>query len=187
MTSDIITRESGSSYVVDLSEVGPEEHDRFIGTPGEVILVLTTRDELVWLHTKDFYPNGIYRLPTGKLHEGESPDAGFARELHEEAGIAPIPPPECIAHIRYQSGDEVYPFVSYVYRVHDANDSPSPIDESEQITGWRCVPVRELTSVATELRTLPKRWASWGRFRAPAHDVIAEVLRGNSIEDKGRT
>ncbi len=182
MASDTITRQSDTVFVADLADVGVEEHKRFVSTPGEVVLVLTTDDGQVWLHTKDFYPQGIYRLPTGKLHDREPADAGFIRELGEETGIAPVSPSECIAYIRYGTAGTSYAFVSYVYHVSDVHTEPKPADESEQITGWRRVPMRELTSIASDLRALPQRWVSWGRFRAVAHEIVATVLCDDSIE-----
>ena len=193
MTSDTITRQSDNVFVAKLVDVGPEERERFVSTPGEVVLLLTTNDGRVWLHTKDFYPQGIYRLPTGKLRYDEAADAGFARELGEETGIAPVSPPNCIARIRYGTAGTPYAFVSYVYQVSGVNKPPRPTDDSEQITGWRHVPVRDLMAVASELQTLPQRWVSWGRFRAVAHEIIVTLLCDESIDAmtpstrKGRT
>ncbi|MEW5958361.1 MAG: hypothetical protein AB1801_11585, partial [Chloroflexota bacterium] len=40
---------------------------------GEVVMVVPTEQGDIWLHTKAFYPAGVYRLMTGGLETGEKP------------------------------------------------------------------------------------------------------------------
>ncbi|HRU24699.1 MAG TPA: hypothetical protein P5569_12195, partial [Candidatus Latescibacteria bacterium] len=49
---------------------------------GECVLTILTSQQSVWLHTKDFYPAGCYRLPTGGIKPEEHPDEA-ARQLVE--------------------------------------------------------------------------------------------------------
>ena len=66
--------------VVEL-EVGEEflrnvrEKERRMGIADEVVMVVPRPGGKVLLHTKSFYPPGTYRLPTGRLRLGESPEA----------------------------------------------------------------------------------------------------------------
>ena len=41
----------------------------------------------ILLHTKSYYPEQAYRLPTGGLAPGEDPVAGVVREVAEETGL----------------------------------------------------------------------------------------------------
>ena len=158
---------------VDLSE--GDELNRLRARPGEVVLVLERPPREVWLHTKDFYPPGTFRLPTGSLKQGEAPDDGYGRELYEETGIRPAPDPRRVAVIRYSGPGGRFPFASYVYRVVSVERQPAPVDDAERITGWRTIPWTDLGKVAASLRQFTDRWQAWGAFRAVVHDVLAEI------------
>jgi 8-oxo-dGTP pyrophosphatase MutT (NUDIX family) len=172
--------EWGYLAVTTLDTPDGDELDRLTSVAGEVVLVLERSDASVWLHTKEFYPGGTYRLPTGKLLDDEIPDDGFARELFEETGFVP-PSPKRIARIRYYHDTTSYRFVSYIFHVTGADDTLCPVDETEEIVGWKPVSIPDLDTVAAELRNLPDRFVGWGQFRAVAHEVVAELSRrGNT-------
>src|SRR5687767_8110547 len=57
------------------------------GRRGEVVLVIPDEEGRIWLHTKDFYPQGVYRLMTGGVKPKEAPDKAFLRETREETGL----------------------------------------------------------------------------------------------------
>jgi len=130
------------------------EQERLRTRPGEVALVLETSDGKVWLHTKDFYPSGVYRLPTGSLKGGELPDDAYTRELAEETGIRPAREVHRVARIRYRLDGEEEPFMSYLYAVHHVDETPRPLDAGERITDWRAIPRSGLAEVAAKLRQL---------------------------------
>lgn len=148
------------------------------GSSGEVALVAPRPGGKVLLHTKSFYPDNTYRLPTGKLLQGEDPEDAFHREFLEELGI--------IGSIRRLIGVITYKliaknedfacFTSYIYLARETSETPMPQDEDEQITGFIEVPADDLVKIAAELESLPGRWSDWGRFRAVAHRFIAEIL-----------
>ncbi|MCS7179708.1 MAG: NUDIX domain-containing protein, partial [Anaerolineae bacterium] len=48
---------------------------------GEVVLLLRRADGSLLLHTKTFYPDGVYRLPSGGIRRGEKVLAAAAREV----------------------------------------------------------------------------------------------------------
>ena len=159
----------------EIGFVDGDELDRLVDVDGEVVLLLARSDGALWLHTKSFYPGGVWRLPTGKLADGESPDDGYARELGEEASIVPAPPAERIARVTYRSGDRSYRFQSYLYRIRNVDDPPVPADVSEQITEWRPATSAEVASTAQSLLALAEPWENWGRFRAQVHHVVTEI------------
>src|SRR5512138_2594695 len=45
----------------------------------EVVMVVPDEQGHIWLHTKAFYPQGIYRLMTGGLDPGEAPQRALQR------------------------------------------------------------------------------------------------------------
>ena len=154
------------------------------GKAGEVVMVVPRKDGEILLHTKEFYPNGIYRLPTGKLQPDEDPDVGFLREFQEELGQQGIVDKRMGAlHHRFVHKDKLTEFVSYIYLSKPITQEPVPEDEEEQISGFKYIPVHDLNSVAAELRALQGRWTDWGCFRAEAHAFVARQLVGESDGD----
>jgi 8-oxo-dGTP pyrophosphatase MutT (NUDIX family) len=144
---------------------------------GEAVLAIRRPDGQMLLHTKRFYPQGIYRLPSGGVHPGEPVLSGVIRETKEETGLDVIVE-RFLGTIEYEfchAGRQL-PFVSYVFLVQANNDQPEVQDPEEQITGFRYVAPPEIRAVAAQLRALPPKWADWGSFRAPPHDLVADAL-----------
>jgi 8-oxo-dGTP diphosphatase len=146
---------------------------------GEVALVAIRPDGSVLLHTKAFYPEGAFRLPTGGIHPGETVLDAVAREALEETGL-PLPVEAFIGLLRYEiaDGPDVLPFATWLFRLAAPDADLCPQDVSEQITDLRWVAPAELPRVARALRALPPAWAAWGAFRAPAHVLAARALIG---------
>jgi len=145
---------------------------------GEVVLAIQRPDGQVLLHTKSFYPGGVFRLLTGRIHAGEPVLSGAMREVREETGL-PVTVEHFLGWVQFEfrCEDRQVPFVSYVFLMWTGNRPPVPEDNSELISGFRYVPPGELSRVAEQLRSLPPDWAEWGAFRAPAHDMVADALR----------
>jgi 8-oxo-dGTP diphosphatase len=142
---------------------------------GEVVLVICRPNGLIILHTKRFYPAGVYRLPSGGIRRGERVLEAMWRETQEETGLE-VEIERFLGLLEYEfhHRDERLPFVSYVFLGRERGGYLAPQDESEQITAFRAVAVDELATVAEALRALPDPWRDWGAFRALAHDFVAE-------------
>ena len=144
---------------------------------GEVVLAIRRPDGQVLLHTKPFYPAGVFRLPSGGVHPGEAVLAGVAREAKEETGLD-VTLDRFVGVIEYEfrHGQQRLPFVSYVF-VTQADASPPVVqDPDEQISGFRYISPAEIRQVAAQLRALPAGWSDWGNFRAWPHDMVADAL-----------
>jgi 8-oxo-dGTP pyrophosphatase MutT (NUDIX family) len=165
--------------------VGPEHleywgeklyHDR----RGEVVLVVHRASQEVLLHTKVFYPPGIYRLPSGGVSWGETVSEALRREAYEETGLTTWNE-QFLGLVSYEfQGDfRSLPFVSFVFLLMGVEGQPAAQDESERISDFRWLPVSDLPAVAVSLRSLPedsRMSQDWGRFRALVHDFVAERL-----------
>jgi len=145
---------------------------------GEVIFVVK-RPAGVILHTKDIYPPGTYRLPSGGVGWEESVLSALHREVREEMGLE-IEVERFLGLLEYElrCEEETLPFVSYVFLVRDDGGEPVPQDEEERILSFRQVSVEELAAVADSLRAVEKDWRDWGEFRAIAHDFVVEIMGG---------
>ncbi|HIE37809.1 MAG TPA: NUDIX domain-containing protein [Anaerolineales bacterium] len=143
---------------------------------GEVVLLLRRADGDLLLHTKSFYPVRAYRLPSGGIRRGEPVLEAACREAEEEAGLAVREPrPLGLLTYRLRQGRRRLFFHSWLV-VGGVEGEPATNDDRERISGFRWVPLDELSQVATKLRALPPEWAGWGRFRALAHDAALRWL-----------
>jgi 8-oxo-dGTP diphosphatase len=145
---------------------------------GEAVLAIQRSDGQILLHTKLFYPEGVFRLPSGGIHPHEAVLAGAIRETQEETGLK-VSIDRFLGMVEYhfQSQQRELPFVSYIWLVQAGDSQPSVQDPNERISAFRYVHPRELRNVAVQLRALPEAWHDWGHFRAPPHDLVADALR----------
>lgn len=162
------------------------------GQPGTGIL----------LHTKSYYPEQAYRLPTGGLAPGEDPVAGCVREVAEETGLEVREEPAglrtgCIADFaglltygfRHRRLDRELSFATFVFVIQAPSGmEPQVVDETEQIAGWTWCPLGNLHRVAADLCALKERtpdWADWGHFRAAVHAEAARYFEVRGLSDAG--
>lgn len=145
---------------------------------GEVVMVIPNEAGQFWLHTKDFYPPGVYRLMSGGLEVGENPLEALRREAFEEAGFQ-VKVERCLAVVTYRltGPDVAIPFVSYVFLTSPGQNEPHPTDPSEMISHFRAVSLAGLFDAAHQLRRLEGDFADWGIFRAVAHELAATALQ----------
>jgi 8-oxo-dGTP pyrophosphatase MutT (NUDIX family) len=151
---------------------------------GEILLVLARPTGEVLMHTKRFYPPGVYRLPTGGIDWHEAVPDAWRRELWEETQLTSADE-RLLGVIGYEfvgrraNGEpDAVPFVSFVFQQANITGDPHPLDESEEITDFRWIPRAELTVVANELDALDRinaDTADWGRFRAVAHRFVHDA------------
>jgi ADP-ribose pyrophosphatase YjhB (NUDIX family) len=150
---------------------------------GEVVLVVH-RPAGVILHTKDFYPPGTFRLPSGGVKWGEGVLHALHREAREEMGLE-VEVERFLGLLEHElhCEEETLLFVSYVFLVKGSKEELAPQDEEEHILSFRQVPLEELPAVAGGLRALEEDWQDWGEFRAIAHDFVVEMMRGRYLND----
>jgi len=144
---------------------------------GEVALFILRPSGTVILHTKEFYPEGIYRVPTGGIGWREDVVTAVHREAREETGLT-VAIERCLGVLEYEFRyrGETLPFVSYVFLLRENGGQLCPQDEGERITSLWEVHLSELEAVARNLRALEADWRDWGHYRAIAHSFVAEVL-----------
>lgn len=144
---------------------------------GEVVMLIPNEHNHFWLHTKSFYPSGVYRLMTGGLETGEKPAEALRREVLEETGFK-VKIQGCLAVITYslQANQVNLPFVSYVFLTTPTKGLPQSTDPGEDIAHFQAVPRAGLPQVAQQLRSISGHFADWGLFRAAAHQVAYEQL-----------
>jgi 8-oxo-dGTP pyrophosphatase MutT (NUDIX family) len=147
------------------------------GRAGEVVLLLRRRNGRYLVHTKGFYPQGAYRLPSGGIKPGEDLVEAVRREAAEETSLeASVEAFLAIVQHHFARGDEQIDFTSYVFLLQERGGALHPADEGEEITGFRELPLAGVVALAEELEALSPDWDDWGRFRASVHRVVGEVM-----------
>lgn len=150
--------------------------------PGEVAMVILRPSGRLLVHTKEFYPDGVFRLPTGGISWGEHVLDALEREVWEETGLAAeVLRFLAVLEYRFTDGTRQIPFLTYLFLLRHAPGNPSLQDAGERISGFDEVEASELNQVADALEGLGDDWLDWGRFRAVAHRVAAELLRGADV------
>ncbi|NLG27616.1 MAG: NUDIX domain-containing protein [Chloroflexi bacterium] len=164
---------------------GFEERQLALGTrQAEVVLALRRPGGGYLLHTKWFYPQGVYRLLSGGIKPDEPLLEALERELREETSLGGRVERYLAVqrHVFHLTAAEV-PFTTHILLVAGAVGEPAPLDAQEGITQFREVPLRGLSEVADQLEDLPPDWLDWGRYRATAHRLVVELL---GVEERVR-
>jgi 8-oxo-dGTP pyrophosphatase MutT (NUDIX family) len=155
---------------------------------GEVMMVIRrSLDGLVWVMTKEDFPQGLYSLPTGGIRHREAISTALEREVWEETGFR-AQLQRFLAVIRYvpvvASGDlqEVPGFVTYVFLLEETSGDYPVVMTGEKILDFKTVAPKELLDIARQWGRLSGSsdafhdLAAWGMFRSVAHHVVGEAL-----------
>jgi 8-oxo-dGTP pyrophosphatase MutT (NUDIX family) len=145
---------------------------------GEVVLIIRNRQRRILLHTKPFYPENIYRLPTGGVKEGESVVASLYREIKEETSFKPqFIHLSAVVLYTLSNRESLLPLNSYIFEIEPDGEHPVVIDATEEISGFEWAPISLFPKIIDKLENLqPQRWGDWGRFRAVAHRIFSRTL-----------
>lgn len=160
--------------------------DRF----GEVCMVIRRPSGKLILSTKDFYPRGAYRLPTGGITHQERILDALLRETHEETGLD-VRVRRLLAWIEYEGAgvgpaEDRLSFHTLAFLLDETGGTLGSLDPAERILDFKEIDPGELPAVAQHLESIASAispeivgdWAAWGRFRAVVHRTVHEALAG---------
>jgi NAD+ diphosphatase len=183
---ETLTRQFGEPHrVVHGMDVAHPTYERWtrkisagpVACRGEVIMVIVRPNGNVLLHTKSFYPAGVYRLLSGRVLWRDAVENTLHREIREETSLD-VAVERFLGLVEYEfrSHGQTVPFVSYIFELRELGGELCCQDHGEEITEFREVPVSELSQVAALLEQLEPRWQDWGNFRAVAHHLVQDLL-----------
>lgn len=145
---------------------------------GEVVFAIRQVNGEILLHTKHRYVTPIYRLPTGGIERDELVEDALFREIAEETGQeVELRRFLGVLDCNFVSNGSGIPFVSYIFYLDSLSEELCPTD-TEEVSGYRTVPVEELCTVAQSLRALDLERSCWGLWRSLAHDLVYNALMG---------
>ena len=142
---------------------------------GEVAMLIQRAAGWMLLQTKAHYPPGLFRLPTGTIDAGESPEQAMLRELHEEANLVPSRHRRLL-RLDYAVDGGRQDMSTHLYLIDSHSGQLRSNDPEEAIEAWREAPLHELDALADELTGLEGEWQGWGVFRAVLHRLAARIL-----------
>ena len=144
---------------------------------GEVVLFILRRNRKLILHTKDFYPGGVMRAPSGGIKQGEAVIAAVHREALEETGLQ-VSIERFLTFIEFEFHwqGQVVRYPSYGFLLREMAGVLQTLDPDERIAAFSEVPLSELPTIAAALEDVPATWQDWGQFRAIPHRLVAERM-----------
>lgn len=152
---------------------------------GEVVLFIRLQTGDLLLHTKGFYPAGVFRVPSGGIKTGEGLCDAVRREALEETGLeVAIERFLAVIEIEFRCQELIIPYPSYLFLLRAVGGVLKTMDKDERITAFTTVPMLDLFSVAERLDNLPPDWHDWGQFRALPHRVAAELLQAMRFDGR---
>jgi ADP-ribose pyrophosphatase YjhB (NUDIX family) len=155
----------------------------------EVLLVVMLPNKKILLHTKDIYPKGVYRLLTGGIRKKENLEKALIRELEEETNAKILSKKllaKLVCNVEHPRGKKIY--TTYIFLVKSKFGNIKNLGSKEHTTDLKEIKISQLSSVIKKLQNLkngPKiksyyveNWGDWGRFRAIAHQIVYNLLKG---------
>jgi ADP-ribose pyrophosphatase YjhB (NUDIX family) len=141
----------------------------------EVAMAIRRPNGTILLQTKEFYPAGTFRLPTGGIKGGEDVEHALLREVYEESNLS-VEVEQFVAAIDYQAPDGRTPFRTYLFLLRETGGELRVNDPKERISGWDERDAAGLRRAITELSTVDEGWRKWGCFRALAIETLLPAL-----------
>lgn len=129
----------------------------------------------ILLQTKEDYPGGVFRVPTGGLKRAEAIESALLRETEEETALS-VDILSFAAILTYRDREERSMFVTYLFLLRETGGVLKPHDPDEGITGWIEADASVLAFAADQLRDVPDTWKNWGDFRALTIDALLRAL-----------
>jgi ADP-ribose pyrophosphatase YjhB (NUDIX family) len=144
---------------------------------GEVVLFIRRPNGKFILHTKDFYPPGTFRVPSGTIQEGEDLLQAAYREVHEETGLdASVERFLAVLEFEFRWQGHSVHILSYLFLLHELQGQLQSQDPLERIASFGEASLADMKTIAKNLQHLPPDWNDWGWFRGIPHRIAAELL-----------
>ena len=140
----------------------------------EVVLIVPRSGGRVLVHTKSFYPAGVWRLPTGGLRRRESIERAVRREATEETGQSLLPV-RFLFHIHFRWEKSGKDFQSFGFLMSEAQGKIRSRDRREHISAFRDSDRSAMQRITHRLESLRGTWTAWGKFRAVPHRSLLRV------------
>jgi 8-oxo-dGTP pyrophosphatase MutT (NUDIX family) len=122
---------------------------------------------------KHYYPDGLYRAPSGGVNPGEDMETGIKREAYEETGTRmEIEKYLMRIDVDFTDGARHLPWDTYIFRCRHISGELKPIDTRE-IRDVRLADLSEFDRFRTIIAPINRGGLA---YRARLHDAVKELL-----------
>ncbi len=134
---------------------------------GEVAFAVERPNGKVVVVRTSFYPENIFRLPTGGINYGEDIIEALYREVKEELGLE-INIHKFLGVIKYtlKNNEDHIRFYSYVFWVKEKGGNILEDALEDEVSKYMEVNNEELQRVVDTLKNFNGQWKDWCMFRA---------------------
>jgi 8-oxo-dGTP pyrophosphatase MutT (NUDIX family) len=157
--------------------VKPKEYD-FIkstqkhGRQHDVTFYIFKGDKVI-VNAKPYYPEGLYRAPSGGIRPGEAVEDGIKREAYEETGVAiEIEKYLMKIDVDFFDGDRHLEWHTHIFRCRYVSGELKPIDTHE-ISDVRLADLSEFDRYGKIIAPINRGGLS---YRARLHEAVKDLL-----------
>lgn len=145
---------------------------------GEVVFCVIRPNGKIVTITRDVYPAGIFRIPSGGVAYGEDITEAVSREVKEELGIdIEITGFPGAFIIRFEYEKESTMFFSYLFILKETKGRLLIDASDDEISEVKEAGMEEFEAIVSRLRDIEGEWRDWGRFRYETSNAIMEYLK----------
>lgn len=134
---------------------------------GEVAFIVKRPNSKLIVVRTSFYPEGIYRIPTGGINYGENIIEALYREVKEELGLD-VQIDQFLGVIKYHMfyKEKKVDFYSYIFLVREIGGNILVDALEDEVSQFKEVDKKELMEVVNALQSMEGNWKDWCYFRA---------------------
>lgn len=144
---------------------------------GEVAFFIQRKNGKFILIRTSFYPEGIFRVPTGGINYGENIEEALFREVKEELGLD-VFVNKFLGVIEYNIifGNEELKFYSYVFWLKEVSGNILEDATEDEISEYIEADKSEMLTISKNLAEHCGKWKDWCKFRAETTKFIIPFI-----------
>jgi len=144
----------------------------------EVAFAVERKNGKIIVIRTNFYPAGIYRIPTGGINFGEDVVSALNREIAEELGVK-IEVKRFLGAVKYHINykDEKLNFYSFVFWLKELSGEILADAIEDEICEFIEVDHAELVAICNNLNSNTSRWKDWCSFRVQTTQFILDYIQ----------
>jgi ADP-ribose pyrophosphatase YjhB (NUDIX family) len=169
--TDVTIRYGSPSYFNRIRSV--VQRDRI----GEVVFCVIRPNGKIILTRCKYYPENIYRIPTGGIGHDERVMEAIFREVKEELGLeVRIRAFLGVIRIRFEHGNEHTMFYSYIFILDEIGGRLMEDASDDEISEIVEADIEQLEPMVNSLNEIKGKWHDWGKFRYITSNAVLTYL-----------
>ena len=144
---------------------------------GEVAFAVQRKNGKFIVIRTNFYPRGVYRIPTGGIIIGEDVTDALYREISEELGLE-VKLKSFPGMVRYHItlGKECLTFYSFIFILEEIGGTILEDATENEICEYIEVDKKQLTEITRNLASNTSNWHDWCSFRMQSTSFIIPYI-----------